>query len=175
MISSVLIQYSVKSLNKVFDYLIPDTLKDKIKVGNKVLVPFGKSNVEGFVLKIHNNIEENIDYKEITSIIESGFYLNEELLKLGKYMSDFLLCNLISCYQIMLPKALKASVKTNINRKYETKVYLNKNIDVDKYIEEHKRNTKEIEIINILKEKECLKKEFGSSIKKLIEKEIVIE
>ena len=175
MISSVLIQYSVKSLNKVFDYLIPDTLKDKIKVGNKVLVPFGKSNVEGFVLKIHNNIEENIDYKEITSIIESDFYLNEELLKLGKYMSDFLLCNLISCYQIMLPKALKASVKTNINRKYETKVYLNKNIDVDKYIEEHKRNTKEIEIINILKEKECLKKEFGSSIKKLIEKGIVIE
>lgn len=175
MIGSVLIQYSVKSLNKVFDYLIPDTLKDKIKVGNKVLVPFGKSNVEGFVLKIHNNIEENIDYKEITSIIESDFYLNEELLKLGKYMSDFLLCNLISCYQIMLPKALKASVKTNINRKYETKVYLNKNIDVDKYIEEHKRNTKEIEIINILKEKECLKKEFGSSIKKLIEKEIVIE
>ena len=175
MIGSVLIQYSVKSLNKVFDYLIPDTLKDKIKVGNKVLVPFGKSNVEGFVLKIHNNIEENIDYKEITSIIESDFYLNEELLKLGKYMSDFLLCNLISCYQIMLPKALKASIKTNINRKYETKVYLNKNIDVDKYMEEHKRNTKEIEIINILKEKECLKKEFGSSIKKLIEKEIVIE
>ena len=175
MISSVLIQYSVKSLNKVFDYLIPDTLKDKIKVGNKVLVPFGKSNVEGFVLKIHNNIEKNIDYKEITSIIESDFYLNEELLKLGKYMSDYLLCNLISCYQIMLPKALKASIKTNINRKYETKVYLNKDIDVDKYIEEHKRNTKEIEIINILKEKECLKKEFGSSIKKLIEKEIVIE
>ena len=175
MIGSVLIQYSVKSLNKVFDYLIPDTLKDKIKVGNKVLVPFGKSNVEGFVLKIHNNIEKNIDYKEITSIIESDFYLNEELLKLGKYMSDYLLCNLISCYQIMLPKALKASIKTNINRKYETKVYLNKDIDVDKYIEEHKRNTKEIEIINILKEKECLKKEFGSSIKKLIEKEIVIE
>ena len=174
MVASVLIQYSVKSLNKVFDYLIPSNIIDKIKVGNKVLVPFGTSNVEGFVLKIHNNIDEKLDYREISDIIESDFYLNDELLKLGKYMSDFLLCNLISCYQIMLPKALKASIKTNINRKYETKVYLNKEIDVDKYIDEHKRNKKEIEILNILKEKECLKKEFGSSINKLINKGIVL-
>ncbi len=176
MIGSVLIQYSVKSLNKVFDYLIPDTLKDKIKVGNKVLVPFGKSNVEGFVLKIHNNIEENIDYKEITSIIESDFYLNEELLKLGKYMSDYLLCNLISCYQIMLPKALKASIKTNINKKTETKVSLNNDVDIDTYILEHKRNKKEIELLNYLKDKEEIKSKINCpSLKKLIDNGIVLE
>ena len=174
MIASVLIQYSVKSLNKVFDYLIPDNLKDSIKVGNKVIVPFGSSKVEGFVLNIHNNLDESLDYREVIEIQESDFYLNDELLKLGKYMSNSLLCNLISCYQVMLPKALKASLKTNINRKYETKVYLNKEIDIDKYIEEHKRNKKEIEILNILKEKECLKKEFGSSINRLIEKNIVL-
>ena len=175
MLASVLIQYSVKSLNKVFDYNIPNSLKNNIKIGNKVLVPFGKSNVEGFVLNIHNNYDKELEYKDVISIIESDFYLNDELLKLGKYMSDFLLCNLISCYQIMLPKALKASIKTNINRKFETKVYLNKEIDIDKYIEEHKRNTKEIEIINILREKTSLKKEFGSSVNRLIEKGIVIE
>ncbi len=174
MIASILIQYSVKSLNKVFDYLIPNSLKDNIKVGNKVIVPFGSSKVEGFVLNIHNNIDKSLEYREIIEIQESDFYLSEELLKLGKYMSDSLLCNLISCYQVMLPKALKASLKTNINRKYETKVYLNKEIDVDKYIDEHKRNKKEIEILNILKEKECLKKEFGSSINRLIEKNIVL-
>ena len=173
MIASILIQYSVRSLNKVFDYLVPKEIEKNIKIGNKVIVPFGNANVEGFVLKIHNNYNKDLEYKSIIQIQESDFYLNEELLKLGKYMSDFLLCNLISCYQIMLPKALKASLKTNINRKYETKVYLNKELDLDKYIEEHKRNKKEIEIINILKHKEALKKEFGSSINKLIEKGIV--
>ena len=174
MIASVLIQYSVKSLNKVFDYLIPDELNNNIKVGNKVIVPFGNSNVEGFVLKIHNDYDDKLEYRTIIKLQESDFYLNEELLKLGKHMSDFLLCNLISCYQIMLPKALKASFKTNINRKYVTKVFLNKDIDVNRYIEEHKRNKKEIEIINILKNKNCLKKEFGTSVNKLIEKGIVI-
>ena len=42
MIASVLIEYNVKSLDKTFDYLVPNKLINKIKVGNKVLVPFGK-------------------------------------------------------------------------------------------------------------------------------------
>ena len=57
MLASVIIEYSVKSLNKVFDYKIPEDLKDIIRVGHKVIVPFGKVEVEGFVLKIHNNID----------------------------------------------------------------------------------------------------------------------
>ena len=40
MLASVIIEYSVKSLNKVFDYLIPENLIDTIKVGHKVIVPF---------------------------------------------------------------------------------------------------------------------------------------
>ena len=175
MLASVIIEYSVKSLNKVFDYIVPIELKDIIKVGHKVIVPFGKVEVEGFVLKLHNNKDNSLEYRSIIRIQESDFYLNEELLKLGKYMSDFLLCNLISCYQVMLPKALKASLKTNINRKYITKVSLNKKVDIDKYILEHKRNTGEINIINSLRDGEKEKKEFSSSIKKLIEKGIVIE
>ena len=175
MLASVLIEYSVKSLNKVFDYIIPEDIKESIRVGHKVIVPFGKVEVEGFVLKIHNNNDENLEYRSIIRIQESDFYLNEELLKLGKYMSDFLLCNLISCYQVMLPKALKASLKTNINRKYITKVSLNKEIDIDKYILEHKRNKAEISIIECLRSGEKDRKEFSSSIKKLIDKGIVIE
>ena len=175
MLASVIIEYSVKSLNKVFDYIIPEEIKNTIKVGHKVIVPFGKVEVEGFVLKIHDNKDKTLEYRSIIRIQESDFYLNEELLKLGKYMSDFLLCNLISCYQVMLPKALKASLKTNINRKYVTKVSLNKDVDIEKYILEHKRNKVEISIIECLKSGEKEKKEFSSSIKKLIEKEIVIE
>ena len=175
MLASVIIEYSVKSLNKVFDYIIPEEIKDTIKVGHKVIVTFGKVEVEGFVLKLHNNIDNSLEYRSIIRIQESDFYLNEELLKLGKYMSDFLLCNLISCYQVMLPKALKASLKTNINRKYITKVSLNKDVDIDKYILEHKRNKAEISIIECLRSGEKDRKEFSSSIKKLIDKGIVIE
>ncbi len=176
MIASVLIEYQVKTLNKVFDYIIPDNLIKDIKVGHKVMVPFGTKQIEGFVLKIHNNIDNNIKYRSIVSIVEKDFYLNDELLSLGKIMSKTLITNLISCYQAMLPRALKASIKTNINRKYETKVKLNSSFNIDEYIELNKRNKREIELLNIIKDKEILKSSInGNSLRNLISKGIVIE
>ena len=59
MLASVVIEYSVKSLNKVFDYIIPDHLKNVLKVGHKVIIPFASKNVEGFVLNIHNNYDSS--------------------------------------------------------------------------------------------------------------------
>ena len=176
MLASVLIEYSVPSLNKYFDYVIPEDVIQYLKVGHKVIVPFATKEVEGFVVKIHNNIDSSLEYKEIIKIVEKDFSLNEELLSLGKYMSESLVCNLISCYQVMLPKALKASFKTNINRKYETKISLNKDIDINEYVLNHKRNKKELEIIELLKEKDYLKSELNSqSLRSLIDKKIVLE
>ena len=176
MLASIVIEYSAKSLNKVFDYLVPDSIKKTIKVGHKVIVPFASKEVEGFVLKIHNNMESGIEYKSIIKIVDSDFYLNSELINLGKYMSNSLLCNLITCYQAMLPKALKASIKTNINKKYEVKVTLNKSINIDEYIKSHSKALKQIELINELKDKEVLKSSItNSSLNVLIKNNVVIE
>ncbi len=177
MYASVIIEYNVKDLDKTFDYLIPENIIHEIKVGHKVLVPFGKTIVEGFVLKIHKNKEKAVSYREIYKIVEKDFYLNEELLELGKYIKSLTLSNLISCYQIMLPKALKASQKTNINRKYDTYIKLNKNINLLNYIESHQRRKKEIEIIEFLKAKETVKKsEIKSSVvSNLIKSNVIVE
>ncbi len=176
MYASVIIEYNVKSLDKTFDYIIPDNIKNTLKVGHKVLVPFGKTIVEGFVLNIHDN-KNNVEYKEIYRVVENDFYLNDELLNLGFKMKETTLSNLISCYQIMLPKALKASNKTNINRKYETYLKLNKKYDVLKYIEEHSRRKREIEIIEYLMKEEIVKKSKikFSGLRNLIKEDIVLE
>ena len=42
MIIGVLVELSNKNIDKIFDYSVPDNLKDKIKVGIRVKVPFGK-------------------------------------------------------------------------------------------------------------------------------------
>ena len=170
MLASVIIEYSVKSLNKVFDYKVPNYIKD-LKVGNKVLVPFGKTKVEGFVMHIHNDIDKTLDYKEIIEVINPEVYLKKDLIELGKYISEKTFCNIISAYQVMFPKALKASAKTNINKKYISYIVLNKNIqELNEYIENNKRNKKEIEILNkIIENKKVLKKEIsGSSLTSLI-------
>ena len=175
MIASVLIEHNVKSLDKTFDYVVPENLSKDISVGHKVLVPFGSQIVEGFVLNLSNKYDPSMQYKEVINIVEKTFCLNEELLELGKFISDTTLSTRISAYQAMFPKALKASVKANINIKKDVYVSLNKKMDVDNYIDIHKKNKKEIEILNLLKEKDVLRKEINSpSLRKLIENNVVV-
>ncbi len=176
MIASVLVEYNVKSLDKVFDYLIPEFLLDTLKVGHKVLVPFGTAEIEGFVLEIKNELDKSLEYKEIKDIVESDFYLKEDLIELGRYMKNVTLSNLIACYQIMLPKGYKAKKGSFVNKKYETYIYLADSNIVDAYINKNPRRKKEIEIIESLKDKEVLKNSIkSSSLPNLIKNNIVIE
>ena len=175
MIASVLIEISNFHIDKTFTYIIPDILKDKIKIGIRVKVPFNNRELEGFVLDIDSNIDKtNYELKEIISVVDEKPILNDELLELGKYMSKKYFSTLISCYQTMLPKALKASNKTNINKKYKHFVELGKLDDNKKY------NRTQMEIIDfLLKNKRVLYEEVSkispSSLKTLISKGFIKE
>ena len=119
----VIIELKAKGINQTFTYLVPDKYKDKIKVGIRVLVPFGRLKLEGFVLEFNNN-EINYELKSIIDIIDEEPILTKEMLELGKYISNKTLCNLINAYQTMLPRALKAKNGFNINKKYITYIKL---------------------------------------------------
>ena len=168
----VLIELKAKQIDKTFTYLVPSNLESKVEIGKRVLVPFGKQKLEGFILGISNT--KNVDYelKEIIDVIDSEPVLNSEMLKLGKYISDKTLCNLISAYQTMLPAALKAHKDFNINKKYVTYIKLVDN----KYIG---KNDNQNEIIDKLKKGPILKSELSkisiSSLNTLLNKKIVEE
>ena len=108
MIVGVLVELSNKNIDKIFEYLVPHNLEDKIKVGVRVIVPFGKMTLEGFVLEINSVKSTEKELREIINIVDLDVVLNEELLELGKVIQNKTLATLISCYQVMLPKALKA-------------------------------------------------------------------
>ena len=115
MYAEVLVEYSAKAIDREFTYIIPQRLKSILKVGMKVIVPFGSTTINGFVINIKNNSEVD-NLKEIIDISNETFVLNEELLSLGKYIKEKTLCSLISAYQCMLPTSMK--VKT-INTNYQ--------------------------------------------------------
>lgn len=118
MVVGVLVQLSSQNVDRVFDYLVPEHLIPSIKVGVRVLVPFGKQNLEGFILEIKTNSDRKL--KEIYSILDKDVILNDELLLLGKEIQNTTLSTLISAYQVMLPKALKAKAGVTISKKYQT-------------------------------------------------------
>lgn len=167
----VLIETKVKSNDMTFTYHVPSTLEEDL-IGKRVLVPFGNRKVEGFVLG-YTNEKSEYEIKDIIKVIDNEKVLNDELIDLGKYIKNKYLCPLIYTYQVMLPKALKANHKVNDKEKYLIYIKLNdenNNFDI--------KVKQQLEIINLLKDnKEVLKSSINSksSLKKLIEKNIVLE
>ena len=177
MYANVLIEYNVKSLDKCFTYKIPDKLKNIIKPGMQVIVPFGKTICNGFVLSISDTYNEEYDIKSIYQIKNEEIVLNEELLELGKYLKETTLCSLISAYEAMLPSDVKVRSNKDHN-KYVSYILLNwSQYDTEKYIEEHKRSKKQITILEeLLDQGEVLKTSIsGTSLNDLLKVGIVRE
>lgn len=118
MVVGVLVQLASQNVDKIFDYSVPKELEDSMRVGIRVLVPFGRQTLEGFVLEIKDS--SPLELKEVYSIVDYDIVLNEELLALGKEIQKDTLSTLISAYQVMLPKALKAKAGTTIRKKFHT-------------------------------------------------------
>lgn len=116
MIAKVLVQVSHKNVDKTFDYLVPPALESQVAVGKRVVVPFGHQQLEGFVLEL-SETKEREELKEIISVVDEEVILNQELLALGRKMQEETLSTLISCYQVMLPKALKARYGRGVGKK----------------------------------------------------------
>ena len=166
--ANVLVEVNIKYSDSPFTYNIPERLIDKIKLGYKVIVPFGNRKVEGFVIEI-GDFNTSYKLKDICDVV--GEILTPELIDLGKYMSHKTLSSLISCYQTMLPKALKASIKTNINKKYETIVKL-----IDKnYIGSTDAQKKVLDKLKISNKKNDLVSISLSAYKTLIKNNIIKE
>ena len=150
MIVGVLVEITSKSVDKIFDYLVPEELERKVEVGKRVEVPFGNRTLVGFILEIKKDSDVST-LKEITKVLDEEVILTKELLELGKYLKKTTLASLISCYQVMLPKGYKASIKNKVNKKYRKVYYLN---DYNK-----KLTDKQQEVVDLFKDKEKLTKD----------------
>ena len=178
MYALVLIEYSIKSLDKEFIYKIPDNLKSSIKVGMKVIVPFGYQKLNGFVLNITNECDSNIDIKEIISIVDEELVLSQELIELASYMQDSTLCTKISSFQTMLPQGLKVKTKKHNYNKFITYLELNKDKNIiEETLVTKRLGIKQKQILNdLLKSNRVLKKNYPvTSVKSLIDLELIKE
>lgn len=173
MVADILVELKAKQIDQTFTYLIPKSLELEIKVGMRVLVPFGHQQLEGFVLKTYPLVKPEYELKEIISLVDPEPILNTELLELGEYISKKTLSNLISCYQAMLPSALKAKNGFVVNKKFESSFTLNTEIEYKP------TSAKQKEVIDALKNGVLLKKDLDlispSSLKTLIAKNVIIE
>ena len=174
MYADVIIEYGNKAVDTLFTYIIPDNLREKIRIGHRVLVPFNNREIEGFVLGISNEFNSKYELKEISSLCDLEPVLNEEMIILGEKIQKEILCSRISIYQAMLPKALKAKHNTNIGIKMNRYITLNISRDEALRYIEGCRFAKQKEIISkLLDNDKILLSNVNSSINTLIRNGVI--
>ena len=177
MYADILVEYTNKAIDKTFTYIVPDDLKESIKIGMKVKVPFSNKIINGIVLKLKKTYDGDYELKSIKELVNTDITLNKELLSLGKYLSEKTLCSKIVAYQTMLPSALKVKNQKHNYNKYDIYISLNKDDNIiDEYINNNPRSKAQIDILNKLKNNKILKSELSSSaLKKLLDLDLIKE
>ena len=146
---NVLTEIKNKKLDKTFTYKVPFSLENKIAIGKRVLIPFNHLTLEGYIVSLTD--EAPLNPKEILEVLDEEPVLTEEMLILGKFLHEKTLSSLTSCYDAMLPKALKAKKGTNINIKKQS--YLSLKMPYEEALK-IAQNEKQKEIILAFKEQE---------------------
>ena len=150
MFAEVLINSTAKELNKTFDYIVPKSIEDNVKVGARVFVPFGRSKIsEGIIMSLKKYSE--FANKEIIRIEDQ--YLSKENIELANIMARRYFCNVSDCIKLMLPPgSVGKKISNRVKEKTATYVYLKKSIEeieFDKSVGKLK-SEKQIRIIDLL-------------------------
>ena len=97
------------SLNRSFDYLIPSALQGKVRAGTQVIVPFGHSLRNAFVIGLKEASNYPLDkLKEIHSLRESHPEVLESLIRLGEWMAEYYCCSREQAIRALLPGAVRS-------------------------------------------------------------------
>ena len=169
MYCEVIVDILSSQVDKIFDYLIDDT--QNLKVGQRVLVPFGNRFVEGYILKIKNTSQmETSKLKKVIKSLDDFSYFTEESLSLMEYMIKAYNLRYGDCLRLFVPSVIRKNIKEKFIKYIkiirEPDFKLNKTQEqIVLYLKQHKEET-----LSTLNEKFS-----SSSIKTLIKKGILGE
>lgn len=185
MIAQVLVDVKSKNVNKTYDYFVPETFRNFIELGARVVVPFGNRKIMGFVLGFSEETEFKKELKSIFKVLDLESYLNKELIDLAKELSKESNDLLINVLETMLPSALKVIYKpkiivknySNLSEKlqellkYQTQIYL-ESIPQELYSEINSEIKKDnlVQSYDIKEKQRNLSKRFVKLTSKPIEK-----
>ena len=100
----VALENTAYHFDKLYDYAVPADLADKVSPGNRVIVPFGKSNArrQGVILRI-NDEQPSGKLKNIVEIKDNESLLDGDLYKLVFWLKDRTFCTYFDAFRCILP------------------------------------------------------------------------
>lgn len=113
---------NIKGLGvKTFSYLIPDEMKDKIQIGQAILVPFGKQGlINAFCVGFSDYISGDFKVKKISKILDETPLFSIDYLKLLEWVANYYCCDLVTVLNAAIPmKLIEKASKTETLIEFE--------------------------------------------------------
>ena len=99
---------NIKALGvKTFSYLIPDEMKDKIQIGQAILVPFGRQGlINAFCVGFSDYLPGDFKVKKINKILDETPLFSIDYLKLLEWVANYYCCDLVTVLNAAIPLKL---------------------------------------------------------------------
>ena len=103
--AGVVVLTGSRMTDRPFTYAIPPELKDRLQVGQRVEIPFGRGNrtAIGVVVSIQDADFPKEKCKPVRSILDAEPLLSEELIGIARYMVQYNLSDFTSAFSTLLP------------------------------------------------------------------------
>ena len=97
-------------LDGLFTYSVPQPWGEQVKIGVRVLVPFGRSKTYvGIVAKTHKgSLPTGFQIKDILQVLDTSPILLDSQLRLWQWIADYYMSPIGEVYKAALPSGLKA-------------------------------------------------------------------
>lgn len=108
MFAEVVVLRNAQAIDRPFTYKVPEHLQSRIKVGDRVLAPFGTSGyLEGIVIGVtfDNPLDEAIKVKDLQYLFDDGIYLSKNELISAATIREETLCSHAEAIALFLPSS----------------------------------------------------------------------
>lgn len=140
------------AISKTYTYRVPYELVDRIAVGKRVIVQFGKSKIyTAIIYATSDKAPERYEAKYIIDILDDFSVVTSTQLLLWDWVQDYYLCHLGEVMQAALPAALKLASETKITATDQTDIDKNSLNDKEFLILEALEVAGELKINDVVK------------------------
>ena len=158
-------------LPKSFTYSLPDECAEDVKIGCRVVVPFGRKKFyTAIVLNVHYCAPTEYEVKDISALLDASPILLPVQFKFWEWIADYYLCTQGDVYKAALPSGLKLES--------ETIVEYNPDFEADAPLPEREQRILDLLAVDAQQSVTKLEKDSGiknilTAIKSLLDKEAI--
>jgi primosomal protein N' (replication factor Y) (superfamily II helicase) len=101
-------------LRTTFTYGMPETLREIVQAGMRVLVPFRKKMMVGVVVELAESAPPDTKIREIAKVLDSRQALTPKLIELGNWIAGYYLAPVGEVFRAMLPPVTEVRTQKEI-------------------------------------------------------------